>query len=923
MGAVKNGTSRYDIKDWLITDIAPKYFSKISNLSDLNVGLFGYVNDVMAETTRDAFFSISSLYKEIFPQLAELPESIYNHALLFQLSNIFAVPAKCYFTMIIAEDSIIENSTISSGFTYFDIDSSMKFLIDGKSFMLDYDIRISSKKQADGYIHSAQYIIDRNNSLSDLHNPYILTGIYLGENKKRYISLQVQLHQVSKKNIENTITTNDYINAVTLEYPFSDQLANFEIFYRAPGASSYIQLEKRLENTYKTENPFCFYALSNDNLLKVSFTNDEHYFQPEYGADIIIELYTTLGSEGNFEHYDGTSIKVIGTYDKYASNRGVVFMGNVLGSSENGSDRMTIDELQNETVKSYSTIKSFTTPNDLNLYFNDVMHKANDKTRILFMKKRDDAYERLYSSFVLFRDNDNNIVPTNTLDLIIKANDVDYTLVQTSRNVVNAGKIYEYVGNVEEPYARIRKDLTYESNLDEFENSSDKFIYMNPFLMVMGTNPLNVGFYINTISDSLPVDYVEVNTESFYQFVIDTIEVSRNALLGENEYEFTIKMNPTATLEEEAFQLVRDDTKITENSHTFYNDYDGYTYLDNENLLIVLEILGKNNERKMFTLLRLEGFDDEFYVFKGKIKTTDYISVDQDIQINGGIYDPATFELDENKMVLVPSTDCQINIYVLYKYPDGNVKVANEFNKFSGYENYTLSNKYKVNSSNLVNFVIPVKEIRSYVEYAMKEAEGKYTFRLDSVPLIKANYIKLSGAREQFLDSFSNIYKYLEVAMNQLPNNFNIDLKFFNTYGKSEHYHLVDNSEDTIDKPNISLTYNARFNIIDAELVAEDLKEFIKQKIESEEISLTSSPSFYSSAISAACFERFPNLIFLDLVKINSYGPEIQSLESDVNESNIIQELISTDNIVPEYLNIDHIIKNGVKTTQIFINILN
>ena len=159
--------------------------------------------------------------------------------------------------------------------------------------------------------------------------------------------------------------------------------------------------------------------------------------------------------------------------------------------------------------------------------------------------------------------------------------------------------------------------------------------------------------------------------------------------------------------------------------------------------------------------------------------------------------------------------------------------------------------------------------------------------------------------------------------MNQLPNNFNIDLKFFNTYGKSEHYHLVDSTDETIDKPNISLTYNARFNIIDAELIAEDLKEFIKEKIESEEISLTSTPSFYSSAISAACFEKFPNLIFLDLIKINQYGPEIQSLESDVNESNIIQEIISTDNIVPEYLNIDHIIKDGVKTAQIFINILN
>lgn len=923
MGAVKNGTSRYDIKEFLVTGIAPKYFSKITNMNDLNVGLFGYINDVLSETTRDTFFSISSLYKEIFPQLAELPESVYNHALLYQLSNVFAVPAKCYFTMILAENSVLENGTISNNFTYFDIDSAMSFKIDDKNFMLDYDIRITSKKTTTGYVHQAQYKMDRENTLSDLHNPYILTGIYIGDNGKRYISLQVQLHQVSKSVIENTITSNDYINAVTMEFPFSNQLANFEIFYKAPGASSYVQLKKLLENSFKLEDPFCFYSLSNDNLLKISFTNDEHYFQPMYGSDIILELYTTLGQNGNFEQYDGTSIKVIGTYDKYPSNRGVVFMGNVLGSAENGSDRMTIDELQNETVKSYSTIKSFTTPNDLILYFNDVMHKANDKTRILFMKKRDDAYERLYNAFVLFKDNDNNIVPTNTLDLIIKASDVDYNLVQTSRNVVNAGKIYEYIGNVEEPYARIRKDLSYDSDLDVFENSGSEFIYMNPFLMIIGTNPLDVGFYLNTINHSLPVDYVEVNTDSFYQFVIDTIEISRNALIGETEYEFTIKMSPTSSLELEAFQLVQDDTRITEDMHTFHNEYDNYDYIDNKVLCIVLEFIGSKNERKMFTIMKLEGFTDEYYIFKGKIGTNDYISMNQEIQITSGVYDPETFEYDENKIVLIPSTECHINIHVLYKYPDNSVKVANEFNKFTGYENFTLTNRYKINEHNLANFVIPVKEIRSYIEYALKEDEGKYTFRLEMVPLIKANHMKITGSRNHFLDSLRNVYTYLETAANQLPNNFNIDLKFFNTYGKSEHYHLIENDDSTIDKPNISLTYNARFNIIDSDLIVEDLKAFIKEKIETEEISLTHSLSFYSSSISASCFEKFPNLIFLDLVKINSYGTEVQSLESDVNESNIIQELISTENLVPEYLNIDHIIKNGVRTAQIYVNILN
>lgn len=922
MAVVKNGTSRYDIKEWLVTEVAPRYFDKIPNLSDLNVGLFGYINDVLAETTRDNYFAISTLYKEIFPQLAELPESIYNHALIYQLSNTFAIPAKCYFTMLIAEDSIINNSTTTSqGYSYFDIDSGMSFMIDGKNFMLDYDIRISSKKTATGYSHTAQYKIDRENPLSDLYNPYILSGIYLGDNRKRYISLQVTLHQVAKKQLENVITSNDYINAVTLEYAFTNQLANFEIFYKSPSSTSYTQLKKQLENTAKLEDPFCFYSLTNDQTLKITFSNDEHYFQPEYNSDLIIELYTTLGADGNFEKYDGNTIQVIGKYDKYSSNRGVVFMGNVLGSSENGSDRMTLEDLQNETIKSYSTVKSFTTPNDLNLYFNDVMAKANEKTKVAFMKKRDDAYERLYNAFVLFKDQNDNVVPTNTLDVIVKSADVDYNLVQTSRNVIKAGKIYQYIEDAEEPYAKVRTDLDRRSDLDVFENSSDEFIYMNPFLMILGTNPLSAGFYINTISSSSPVDYIDIGSESFYQFIVDTIEISRNAINGDDEYEFTVKMNPSSELEEEAFQMIEEDTKLTDEMHIFYNEYNGYTYLDNENLRVVLEIMGTKDERKAFVLLQLEGFNEEYYIFKGKIRTNDYLSVDQELQITHGLRDPETFEENNTKTVLIPSTDCNINIYVLYEYPDLTVSKETEFNKFKLLANHTLTNKYKIDNAALANFVIPVKEIRSCVEYVMKEAEGKYTFRLEAVPLIKANYMRLAGARENFLKSLNNVYKYLEIAMNQLPNNFNIDIKFFNTYGRSKHYYLV-NSEEHIDKINVSLEYNAKFNIVNPELIIEDIKLFIKNKIESEEISLVASPSFYSSSISATCFEKFPNLVFLDLVKINLYGTEVQSLESDVNENNIIQELINTDNIIPEYLNIDQLIKNGEITNQITINVL-
>ena len=74
MPTLKNGTSRYNIKDYMVNTIAPKYFTDIDNINDLHVGLFGYITETMSDITNDALFTIASMYKESFPQLAELPE---------------------------------------------------------------------------------------------------------------------------------------------------------------------------------------------------------------------------------------------------------------------------------------------------------------------------------------------------------------------------------------------------------------------------------------------------------------------------------------------------------------------------------------------------------------------------------------------------------------------------------------------------------------------------------------------------------------------------------------------------------------------------------------------------------------------------------------------------------------------------------
>ena len=131
MGTIKNGTSIYDIKDYLTKDIAPTYFSQIADMNEMNVGLFGYITEILANTINDGYFTITSLFKEIFPIQAELPESIYNHATIFQIDNLMANSATVPFTLTMAEDALLKNGINGDGnIVYFDIDSDMIFNIE-------------------------------------------------------------------------------------------------------------------------------------------------------------------------------------------------------------------------------------------------------------------------------------------------------------------------------------------------------------------------------------------------------------------------------------------------------------------------------------------------------------------------------------------------------------------------------------------------------------------------------------------------------------------------------------------------------------------------------------------------------------------------------------------------------------------------
>lgn len=922
---IKDYSSLYGIKSHIISNLAPKYFD-MDSTDDTNVGLFGLITETLGTNVEDAFFATTMLFKEQFPVTAENPDSIYKMAALYQMDDLFATPATMAFHILVAQDDVISHSTLNGDFYTLYIDSDMVIKIEDKEYKLDYDIEVNSKKTSSGWIHSAYYLMDYTNDISKITSPYIQTRVHThSENGKKYVLMTVNLHQVTKTITTDTILTNDKINIVSKEYSFNDQLAGFDIFYRETSNDTWTQMTTVMANSntfYKT--PFCFYKFLDTNKLHITFSNNDAYFVPAYNSELKICIYTSIGSEGNFTKYSGEDITISGVSTKYDSNKGLIFLGTVRDGSTGGNDAKTVEELRNDVIKAWSTAKVFSTSNDLTLYFNSL--EIADKNDVLIIKQRDDALMRLFSVYALFRDDEKSILPTNTLDLFILPTEIDASYVQTNRYVLDAGKIYRYKdGSLSA--AMQDHTLTLNSDLDTYE--ANDFIYVNPFLTVLGLDPAMVGFYLNTIDSTVPLSAGYVNSDSFNQFIVNSVSIARDAIHGSKSYKLTMELVPTSELPSDAFTAVTEDMIIPESARTYTNPTDGLVYIDNDILRAVM-FIGDNKD--WFVDFRLAGHTTEAYILTATITTNDYVSLSNKLEITTGmrsmIDGSDANDGDDGTVVLIDCYNTSLSVYTYIKYDDSYTNSLHELSELPEYSVFTKTNEYHTGDDDSADFIVPMTEINSTMTYKqVTGTDGAVTlqYELDSVPLIKANFLKMTSGFDTFLERFNEIYAYINDCLSVLTNNFDIDLKFFNTYGKCRYFYIInnDNTKTLMDKTNISLHFGMKLNSSTAvESLTDSIKAYIKEYVESSTVSLVSDPVLYVSNLITELKNTYQVIDYIVFKGINDYGEAVQRLESEVSSKNLLEDTFDTAGVVPEFLNIDARYTNTVKSNQVIIDVL-
>lgn len=907
----KNYSSIYSIKDFAIKEVAPKFFN-MDEVNDLNIGLLGYTTELISNLTEDNFNTITLYMNEMFPNLAVLPESIYNYAALFQIDGTFAVPAELDVMLFLAESDIINNasrvrtgtnvSTNDQLYEFF-LDSNMTIDIEGIQFMPDYDIRINYKPYNGDYIFTATYETKRynatyNNSLSSIVNPYIRIK-RINYNGVKYLVLLIKTHQVHRFTQTETILSNDIISSPTFAVEFDDSLASFDVFYTDPTTNVTTQLKKRLSGSSPLSEPFCYYKMKDENKLEITFTTRDNYFQPKFNSEINIDYTITSGEKGNFPLYTGNDITVVPASDTYGYNNNIVLFAIPQSASFNGKNKPSLEELKNIVIEKYSTVDSYTNENDLQLYFNNFKDTFNSE--ILFIKKRDDIFERLFTSFSLFKDNNNDIYHTNTLNLDITPDQFDNEDEQRDIYILNAGQLFTYKNELSTNTVKIAKDADgnkLKLNKVDVTNLSltENFIYTNPFLIYFTKSPTVVGYYLNTVNTNHIVDYTWVNDESLVQFICNSVNIQRNAIVGDTSYTISVMLTPTLDLQN---PLVIERT-----------DDNGEKIEEPTKQLIVRLGVENGGSDTCFIDLTLTEWDiaNQLYTFTGNIETNDQISstdtfvVTNMINSKSGIVESGQ---------TIPMTGCKLNVYTWYNPTMvTEMELESEPTLSLSSKGYICTNKYSTDT-NRVSFIYPVQMMRSrasYIDDAVinpetGEREGTdYHININSIPFVRASTMLDENAMTQFYTTLTAQYNYISGIINKITNNYSIDMKFYNTYGKSINFKVGDNADIALDRVNISIHIKVKplFGTNEEEFIR-DLKIYIKNYIET--INDNGSNSIYISNLIQSLENDFPNLSYMKFVQINNHGTDVQVIENVTSDLSLLTKEDRM-NYVPEYLTI-------------------
>lgn len=821
----------------------------------LQMGMFGYLGEVFSNILQNSVIMASEYSNEGIPVKAKFEKNIITHALSLEVGNINATPASMSVLLGFLESDVLKNMTFDeAGYGTFKFDKNTPMYIGDFEFHTDYDIVLNRKEISNGtHAYTATYNIDRINPLSDVSNPYMSPPNVMRENNNTFIFIQCRIRQVEHQEIYRKVMTDNTVENKTFNFDFDSQLASFDIVVREGNEDIY--LVPVYDGLYSnTLEKTCYYSYLDSRTIRIKFNRDS--YEPRINADITVNLKTTQGADGNFTYKQPVYINI--SSEKYGYSN-MSMMLRPVSDSEYGTSKKTIDEIKKIIPKEALSRGAITNTTDLNNFFNMI---DTDMVKLYFFKKRDNQLERLYYSYLLLKDSNNVVVPTNTINLKVQT---DKLIGDDKKNILNHGNIIYY-----DPSTDCGISVNDESNIPE----NAGFVYSSPFMIIINDKPISASYYLNIINMTKYFGFNYINQNSYLQF----ISTSGNWVRSYKEQQYTLDMSILQNINsDEGMVTVDENGNITTNIRLF---------------AVLYSEDGKTAYR--YTEAEMIGYDNISYIseFRFTIKTDDSIDTDGRIKL----IDLLEAGKSDSSNIFVNS-NTPISIFVVYKKDGIPSEDTPEFDELKNIvpnlDGYILSNIYSVtggldfffNYSNIIS-----SNVKPYSE------NGENGYILYNVPLVKYSYLNDITKIDDFIYQIDRRKEYIDYCLSILEDSFGVDFKFFNTYGPSKLFKIEDGATDTlelIDRVNLSMRFKAK-TVANSDkyikdLIIKDIKLYMEDIGEISDLHIP-------NLITEITTKYRDQLVYFEFLGMNdNYKPQHQHVYN--SENNI--------GIVPEFLNID------------------
>lgn len=869
-------TSAYTVEDFVINDIMPKYF-KVSDTSLYQVGLLGMLTDISAFSIADQYEVVGRYLNEALLSRASLPDFIYAFAASYGVTNLFATPAKMPMFLYVKEKDILEQSKVVGNHREFTLDSDMKIYVDGEDdlvYSIPYDITIRSMYYKGEYSHIAIFDENYTNSVASLSTPYIKL-IRTTVSGDKWLALRIDVYQYDRKKREEQITTNNKLNIPYIEVDYEDQICNFEVFYTSPDGKR-VQLAKKMETLPAVTTPFIYYKMLDDNTIRLSFANDDRYWVPEYNSTLSIWMYETKGKDGNFgwnvEEVSARPVPQTENED-LAYNRNLFLEGQIIGESRDGDDQMTLEEVKRTALERMVTIDSYTTDTDLNIHF--LNYGKNNNTNTVVVKHRDDVAGRSYGCFTRFGDG-TDIYPTNTLDMRIKTSEVSNRFDNLRQFIINPGTSFVYDGDDLSTLRIKGKDEVVDPSAHQYSSLG---------LMVISLKANTIRQYLTSIDKGVVVEYSYMNDESVFNFLLGNCRINRDSINGDMEYTITTTIGRVDGI-----------TEVTTGDVTTPIEMD-------PSKLKVLIIF--NTSVGHYVEMTLTSEDDEnlLYSFETKIETNDMITDGRISLTNLLTQSDGT---KDSRVIDMMNPD--ITLAVFYDYGDGGDNHI--YNHIEVVKTYTLCNTYTPEQDEFY-FAYPLNLMRSSVIFEDDpDSNDGYSFLLKQVPVIGMEFLKDPDNLKAMFTALVDQHRYMTDLVKQITQNFTINMKFYNTYGRSKLFYLSD-EETLLNRVNSDIHIGIAFydGVIPEDYIPQ-IQIDVKNYIETVNALNEGLNKIHVSLMIQLLHNKYPDQInYLEFYSINGYDSSIQSVQTLVDIDSTTEP-----SVVPEYLTL--------KSTDVKITIL-